>query len=99
MKKGTKVTLFAAAVTGAALAGARLARLIRLQNEELNDLINQEPGYRPEPQAPAEEPAPQSPGEAAEEQDEHRAEEAAPAAEQEEEETQEEEDDDLDESL
>ena len=41
MKKGTKVTLFAAAVTGAALAGARLARLIRLQNEELNDLINQ----------------------------------------------------------
>lgn len=61
MKKSTKVTLFAAAVAGAAMAGARLARLVRLQNEELNDLINQEPGYRPAPQAPEEEPAPQAP--------------------------------------
>ena len=61
MKKSTKVTLFAAAVAGAARAGARLARLVRPQNEELNDLINQEPGYRPAPQAPEEEPAPQAP--------------------------------------
>lgn len=58
MKKGTKVTLFAAAVTGAALAGARLARLVRLQNEELNDMMNREPGYTPAPkQAAPEQPA------------------------------------------
>lgn len=74
MKKGTKVTLFAAAVTGAALAGARLARLVRLQNEELNDMMNQEPGYTPPKQAvpeqPTAEPANQSAEEAPEQQPE-----------------------------
>ncbi len=48
MKKGTKFALFAAAAAGIAVVGSKLAQMVRLQNEELNDMINQAPAPAPE---------------------------------------------------
>lgn len=48
MKKGTKFALFAAAAAGIAVVGSKLAQMVRLQNEELNDMNNQTPAPQPE---------------------------------------------------
>ena len=56
MKKKTKVALFAAASAGLALAGAKLWQMIRCQNDELNEMIRQEPGHSV---PPMEEPDPE----------------------------------------
>ena len=55
MKKKTKFALFAAASAGLALAGAKLWQMIRCQNDELNEMIRQEPGHSA---PPMEEPDP-----------------------------------------
>ena len=49
MKKKTKFALFAAASAGLALAGAKLWQMIRFQNDELNEMIRQEPGHSAPP--------------------------------------------------
>ena len=49
MKKRTKFALFAAASAGLALAGAKIWQMIRWQNEELNEMIGQEPGHSAPP--------------------------------------------------
>ena len=51
MKKGTKFALFAAAAAGIALVGSKLARLVSQQNQELNDMIHQDPAVQPAHQA------------------------------------------------
>ena len=56
MKKKTKFALFAAASAGLALAGAKLWQMIRCQNDELNEMIRQEPGHSV---PPMEEPDPE----------------------------------------
>ena len=56
MKKKTKFALFAAASAGLALAGAKLWQMIRYQNDELNEMIRQEPGHSV---PPMEEPDPE----------------------------------------
>ena len=56
MKKKTKFALFAAASAGLALAGAKLWQMIRFQNDELNEMIRQEPGHSA---PPMEEPDPE----------------------------------------
>ena len=56
MKKKTKFALFAAASAGLALAGAKLWQMIRYQNDELNEMIRQEPGQSV---PPMEEPDPE----------------------------------------
>ena len=56
MKKKTKFALFAAASAGLALAGAKLWQMIRYQNDELNEMIRQEPGHSA---PPMEEPDPE----------------------------------------
>lgn len=49
MKKKAKFALFAAASAGLALAGAKLLRMVRSRNDELNEMIRQEPGHSAPP--------------------------------------------------